>query len=478
MMLRPSDAAPEASSLTNYDAEKALLGAILANNLVYDRVNEFLRPEHFADSLHGRIYEAIGRLTGEGKIANAVTLKNLFDQDGALAEIGGARYLVDLSQSVVTVINADDYGHAIHGRFLARSLAALGQQMVEDAGIVSLDETELQKIERYSNRVAELSEVAAGQRPIETASSCVGEAIAVAVQAAAGDGVAGLPTGLTDFDRLTGGLHPGLHIGAGRPSMGKSTWALNVADHVSERDRKAGSGGVLFVSREMSGREIGMKLLAARTGIPTDDQLAGRLSSDQIDRLRETERVLKGLPLLIDDRSDSVPAIASRARRLRRTGRLSLIVLDYLHLLNSVGRIRAENRVQEISQITRGLKLLAQELDIPVLALSQLSRAVEQRDDKRPILADLRDSGSIEQDADSVIFLYRHEYYVELAEPRKSAAEDASKFSERLADWNAELDSCRNIAELIIAKQRLGRRGPVRAHFDGVAGRFSNLGYR
>jgi replicative DNA helicase len=480
--LRSGDAAtPQRTPPVNYDAEQALLGAILANNLVYDRVNEFLRPEHFADPLHGRIYEAIGKLVQRGQIANPVTLKNLFDQDGALAEIGGAQYLVELAQSVVTVINAEDYGRAVHDLFLRRQLVDLGEQVVNEAYVIDIDQTALNQIENAELKLfnlAESGQTEGGPRSFETV---LRNALDMAEAAFKRDShVTGVTTGLRDLDRKLGGLQKSdLVILAGRPSMGKTALATNMGFNAAEAEGDPETGSrfhVAFFSLEMSSEQLATRILAEKSGISSDRIRRGDVKSEDFTRIVEASQKMNSAPFFIDDTpAITVPMLRTRARRLKRQHGLDLIIIDYLQLMRGSNSKGPENRVQEISEITRGLKAIAKELQVPVLALSQLSRAVEMRDDKRPQLSDLRESGSIEQDADVVMFVYRDQYYHERSEPKQRADEANDKFHERMERWQRRAEEVYNKADVLIAKQRHGPIGTVTLQFDGMITRFSDL---
>jgi replicative DNA helicase len=466
--------APQRTPPVNYDAEQALLGAILANNLVFDRVNEFLRPEHFADALHGRIYEAIGKLIQRGQIANPVTLKNLFDQDGALADIGGAQYLVDLAQSVVTVINAEDYGRNIHDLFLRRQLIDLGEQVVNGAFVFDVDETAISQIESAEMKLFNLAESGQTEGGPEAFERVLASALGMAEAAYKRDGnVTGVATGLTGLNRKLGGLQKSdLIILAGRPAMGKTALATNLGFHAAQHGIDPDTGlpfKVAFFSMEMSSEQLATRILAEQSGISSDRIRRGDVRAEDFGKIVEAAQAMSTVPFFIDDTPAlTVPMLRTRARRLKRQHGLDLIIIDYLQLMRGAGAKSQENRVQEISEITRGLKAIAKELDLPVIALSQLSRAVEARDDKRPQLADLRESGSIEQDADVVMFVFREEYYHERKKPDE---EDAAKFSE----WLSKAERIHNRAELIIAKQRHGPTGTVDLHFDGEITHFSDL---
>jgi replicative DNA helicase len=472
---------PQRTPPLNYDAEQALLGAILANNLVFDRVNEFLRPEHFADPLHGRIYEAIGKLIQRGQIANPVTLKNLFDQDGALTEIGGAQYLVELAQSVVTVINAEDYGRQVHDLYLRRQLIDLGEQTVNNAYVFEVEETALQQIENAEMKLFNLAESGQTEGGPQKFSDVLASALGIAEAAYKRDShITGVTTGLRDLDRKLGGLQKSdLIILAGRPSMGKTALATNMGFNAAQAAIDPETGvkfHVAFFSLEMSSEQLATRILAEKSGVSSDRIRRGDVKEDDFGRVVEAAQEMNTAPFFIDDTpAITIPMLRTRSRRLKRQFGLDLIIVDYLQLMRGSNSKGQENRVQEISEITRGLKAIAKELEVPVLALSQLSRAVELRDDKRPQLADLRESGSIEQDADVVMFVYRDQYYHERAEPKQRSDEGDDKFHDRLERWKRRAEEVYNKADVIIAKQRHGPIGTVTLQFEGIVTRFSDL---
>jgi replicative DNA helicase len=487
--LRQAGEMPSRVPPHNYEAEMALIGAILANNLVFDKVNEFLRPDHFSDALHGRIYEAAGKLIERGQIANVLTLKNMFDQDPALVEHGGAQYLARLAASVVTIINAEDYGRAIHDLHLRRQLIELGEDMVNSAHAYDIELPATQQIETAEEqlfRLSETGEIEGGLRPLTEALT---GAVNMAEAAVKREGhVTGVTTGLLDLDKKLGGLQPSdLVILAGRPSMGKTALATNIAFNAAQayEETRDAAGAVkvingakvAFFSLEMSAEQLATRILAERTEISSDRIRRGEISRDEdFSRLVVAAQELQRLPLYIDDTPGiTVAALRTRARRLKRRHGLGMIVVDYLQLMRSPTGLKTENRVQEVSEITRGLKAIAKELDVPVLALSQLSRAVEQREDKRPQLADLRESGSIEQDADVVMFVFREQYYHERSEPKQREDESNEKFAERHSRWVERGERVHNVAEVNIAKQRHGPIGTVELFFDGMVTKFGNL---
>ncbi|MFI4986888.1 MAG: replicative DNA helicase [Alphaproteobacteria bacterium] len=472
----------------NVEAEMALLGAILSNNRAYERVSEYLRPEHFVDARHGRIFGACMRLIERGQLANSITLKAFFEQDRALDEVGGSRYLARLEASAISIINAGEYGRTVHDLHLRRALIDLGTEVVNRAFDVTVEDNAAQQIEEAERNLYELAttgELEGGFVPLVDA---MAEAIATAEAAfKRSSHVTGVTTGLIDLDRKLGGLHASdLVILAGRPSMGKTALATNIAFNAAAAFREetdeegkvqvAEGAKVAFFSLEMSAEQLANRILAEQTEISSDRIRQGEVSREDFPRFLEAVQRLQHLHLFIDDSPAlTVPQLRTRARRLKRQHGLGLVVVDYLQLLHPGGVSRSDNRVQEVSEITRGLKALAKELDLPVLALSQLSRAVEQREDKRPQLADLRESGSIEQDADVVMFIFREEYYHERAEPKQRQDESDEKFHERMERFKAHGDKIHNVAEVHIAKQRHGPIGKVHLQFEGTLTRFGNL---
>ncbi len=470
----------------NFEAEQGLLGAILVNNSAYERIAEIVTAEEFADPVHGRIFAACKTLIERAQIANPVTLKNYFDQDGALSEIGGAKYLAKLAASVVSVVNVVDYAKTIHDLFLRRQLINIGEDVVNDAYEHLIDNpatTQIEVAEQCLYDLATSGETASGFRGFDTV---LANAVEMAESAYQRDGkLTGLSTNLVDLDQLLGGLNPSdLVILAGRPSMGKTALATNVAFNIAKKFRKEQSdlgsrtvdgGAVGFFSLEMSAEQLATRIVAEQAEVPSEKIRRGSMNASDINKIIQISKELSTIPLYIDDTPAlTVSALRTRARRLKRQHGLDLIVVDYLQLINGSDNSSRDGRVQEISEITRGLKTLAKELDVPVIALSQLSRAVEQREDKRPQLADLRESGSIEQDADVVMFVYREAYYEERNEPTKRSDEEDSKFNERYARWQQNFAEVAQKAEVIIAKQRHGPIGKVVLHFEGATTKFSD----
>jgi len=453
----------------NLEAEQALLASLMHNNLSYEKVDSFLRAEHFADPLHGRIFKAIVHLIDHGRIANPITLKEYFEKDQSLTDIGGIEYLIKLADALVSVVNIKDYGTLVYDLYLRRQLIDLGEDVVNEAHVFELEETALEKIESAERRLFDLATQGGKDAQFQPFKTALTAAIKTAEIAYQRDSqIVGCTTGLRDLDKSLGGLHPSdLIIMAGRPSMGKTGLATNIGFNAALAHLEKNEGAsVAFFSLEMSAEQLALRLLAQETGIPSDRIRRGELSKQDFPKFVEASRRISEIPLFIDDTPAlSIAALRSRARRLQRQQGLGLIIIDYLQLLQ--GNTRTDNRVQEISEISRGLKALAKELHVPVIALSQLSRAVEQRDDKRPQLSDLRESGSIEQDADVVVFIYREEYY----EARKEPDEN----SDQHEAWAQKMSKIYNHADLIIAKQRHGPIGTIKVFYDGKFTKFGNL---
>lgn len=458
----------------NMEAEQGLLGALLVDNRSIEKVGDFLKADHFFVPAHKRIYQAIEKLIERGQTATPVTLKGFFEQDSELAGVGGAEYLAELAASVITVINAHDYGRTIYDLHLRRELITLGEDIVNDAFQQTIERDANNTIETAESRLFTLAETGQVKGGFISLKESVMTAIEVAEKAYKTQGhVTGVTTGLRDLDAKLGGLHPSdLLILAARPSMGKTALAVNIAFNAANRYAETGGaeGGMVgFFSLEMSADQLATRILADQSNISGDSIRKGEIREDDFRRFVEASQRLSQVPLYIDDTPAlTIGAVRTRARRLKRQYGLSLLIVDYLQLLQGSGTRQSEgNRVLEISEITRGLKAIAKELEIPVIALSQLSRAVEQREDKRPQLSDLRESGSIEQDADCVMFIYREEYYLSRTEPEVG--------TEKHIEWQDKMGRLHNIAEVIVAKQRHGPIGPVRLFFDGNYTRFSDL---
>ena len=460
----------------NYEAERALLGAILMSNSTYDKVSDFLAPEHFADPLNGDIYQAAGRLIERGQIADVQTIRAYFEHDDALAETSGVAYLVRLAEEAVSILNAIAYGRVIYDLALRRMLISLGTDLVNDSHEADIDHPALTLIEDAEQKLYDLSSSGTIDRGPQNFSTSLKQAIGSIEAAYQSSGtLTGVPTGFQDLDKLLGGLHRSdLVVLAGRPSMGKTALATNIAFHVADlwrRGQETGEkngAGVAFFSLEMSSEQLATRILAEQASIRSEQLRRGTISDEEFQRLVTVSGQIDNLPLYIDDSPAlTISAMRSRARRLKRLHEnLGLIVVDYLQLVSAPGRQRVENRVLEVGEISRGLKALAKELDVPVLALSQLSRKVEDREDKRPQLADLRESGSIEQDADIVMFIFREEYYCARTEPEAG--------TDKHDKWMEKMEQVHNLAEVIVAKQRHGPIGNEKLHFDAMMTKFSD----
>jgi replicative DNA helicase len=467
----------------NEEVEQALLGALLVNNRALEKVSEFLRPEHFYNPVHGRIFEAITKFVERGQDASPITLKNFFEKDQDLAHVGGGQYLSDLASHVISVVNVEDYGRVVYELHLRRALISLGEDVVNDAYDHDVDQNAQDQIEQTEKRLFDLATAGDYKGGFVSFNESLTRAIQQAEIAYQREGlVTGVTTGLTDIDKKLGGLQKSdLLILAGRPSMGKSALATNMGMNAARAYLQSGGkeGAVVgLFSLEMSAEQLAGRILADLSGVPSDKIRRGEVKDTDFHKFVEASQQMSQAPLFIDDTAAlTLSAIRTRSRRLKRQHNLGLIIIDYLQLIQGSGRGGQESRVQEVSEITRGLKALAKELDVPVLALSQLSRAVEARDNKRPQLSDLRESGSIEQDADIVMFVYREEYYLEREQPAARPEEASDKFAARHDDWLKRMEQSHNVAECIIAKQRHGPIGTVKLHFEGEFTRFGDLAH-
>ncbi len=465
----------------NIEAEQALLGAILVNNEAMDRVVGFLDPTHFYDPLHQQIYEIAGKLIHAGKQVTPITLRTFFENAEPIdTNLTVPQYLGRLAASATTIINATDYGRTIYDLATRRSLITIGEEMVNTAYDSPVDFPPEKQIQESESRLYELAESGKYGQGFLSFGSALTQAIEMANSAYQRDGhLSGLSSGLTDLDSKLGGLQSSdLIVLAGRPSMGKTALATNIAYNVAKKFRsetqpdgteKAVDGGVVgFFSLEMSAEQLATRILSEQAELSSEKIRRGMITEQEFGRLVSVSKEMSKSPLYIDQTGGiSVAQLAARARKLKRQRGLNLLVVDYLQLLTGSARKSAEGRVQEVSEITTSLKALAKELEVPIIALSQLSRAVEQREDKRPQLSDLRESGSIEQDADVVMFVFREEYYVERQKPSEGTAE----FNE----WQQKMIAVSGRAEVIIGKQRHGPVGTVQLAFEGNFTRFGNL---
>ncbi len=469
----------------NIEAEQAVLGAILVNNEAFHRVGEFLKPEHFYEPVHGRIFATCAQRVVNGMLADPVTLRVLFEEDPALKELDGPRYLARLAGAAESIVNAVEYGRIVYDLALKRSLIQIGEQVAGRAYDRANEESGQEQIEQAERELYELAqtgEIKGGFRAFPVVLTRTIEMVQSALQK--GSRITGVPCGLKGLDDKLGGLQPSdLLILAGRPSMGKTALAVTMAANAAAQAARGLDAQALkhrnyvvaVFSLEMSAEQLAMRLLAAEAQIGSDELRRGELNDEQFRKVVRASTDLSARPMFIDDTPAlSIAALRTRARRLQRQHGLSLIVVDYLQLLRGTGNYSQGNRVQEVGEITQGLKAMAKELYVPVLALSQLSRAVESRDDKRPQLSDLRESGTIEQDADVVMFVYRDDYYQERAEPKQRPDEGLERFQERYNSWFQRFQETKNKADVIIAKQRNGPIGTVHLQFDPQFGRFRN----
>ena len=468
--IQPSEALKELPH--NIEAEQGILGSILLNNEIFHDVSETLKIDHFYEPIHRLIFEVIGKLISKGQIATPITLKSYFEVEKNLEDIGGSNYLVRLANSAVSLDYARNYTRIIFELAVRRGLYDLGGKVQYDAIQSSIDVKPEDLIEEAEKGLYQISERGTNQNNIQTFQSSVEEAIELAKKAYEKDSsVVGISSDFVDLDTKLGGFHPSdLIIIAGRPSMGKTSLAtnisFNIANNTSKSDDK--NSGVLFFSLEMSAEQLARRVLSEQARISSNDIRRGNLSENDLDNLVTVSKDILEIPLFIDDTpAINIGTLSSRARRLKRKNGLAIIVIDYLQLLRPNKTSRNESRVLEISEITQGLKALAKELNVPIIALSQLSRQVEQREDKKPQLSDLRESGSIEQDSDVVMFIFREEYYLEKNAPTPGTAE--------FIEWQQKMDEIHGQADLLIMKQRHGPTGNIKLSFDAKFTRFGNF---
>jgi replicative DNA helicase len=489
LMLRPADTAePAVRTLpANIEAEAAFLGAVLIDNRVIEELPVNLVPAHFFEPVHARVYERIVQLLDRKAVVTPVTLRPYFEADEALKELGGLTYLARLTADGQGLLAPRELASQIYDLALLRELVAVGRGLVEGAMDTSENVEPLEQIEAAEAALYNVAEGAGSQSEAQGFAQATRVAI-TAIEKALNSGghISGKTTGLTSINDKIGGLHDSdLIILAGRPGMGKTSLATNIAFNAANRllrdiadgidPAKSVGAATAFFSLEMSADQLATRILAEQSGISSEMLRMGKISRDDFQKLSFASQTLAELPLYIDDTPAlTIAALRARARRLKRRHDIGLIVVDYLQLLQGTGRAN-DNRVNEISEISRGLKTLAKELSVPVIALSQLSRAVEQREDKRPMLSDLRESGSIEQDADMVWFVYREDYYVASREPKQPTDSDDAKVHEQHEAWRQEMERVYGLAELIVAKQRHGATGKVRMRFEPRITRFSDL---
>ena len=454
------------------EAEQALLAALLTNNTAYEKISDFLKPEHFYDDINKKIFDAISKLIENNQLADPLTLKNYLLQKDEMELIGGDRYLIELAKNSPILSNTEHYGKLIYDHYQRREILNISDEIANDANTFDIETGASEIIEKAEAKLYDLSSSGESSKDFTEFSSSLRDAINSAEAAFKRDGqLSGIPTGFTDLDQLLGGFHKtDLIILAGRPSMGKTALATNIAfkmvnsKSINNDDKKNVIG---FFSLEMSSEQLATRILAEDSNISSEKIRRGQLNSNDFQKIVKSSQNLGDLTLFIDDSPNlSISALRTRARRLKRKYGLDAIMIDYLQLIRP-SLSRPDNRVLEIAEMTRNLKSLAKELQIPVLCLSQLSRQVEQRDDKRPQLSDLRESGAIEQDADVVMFIYREEYYQERKEPTEGT-DDYQK-------WQEKMSKIHNVAEVLVAKQRHGPIGKVNLHFEGSTTKFSNL---
>jgi len=455
---------------SNLEAEQALMGSILVNNDIIDEVSTIIKSTSFYDPAHTKIYEVIETLNNKGMIANPITLKNYFEKDDMLDEVGGTEYLVKLTRYSGSTKQAIDYAKVIHEMYLRRELVLISDNLSSET-LNAKEQNAENIIENTEKSLFDLAERGSFSQSFLKFNQALDQTIEMATLAMKNDqGIVGVPTGLTDLDEKLGGLHKSdLVILAGRPSMGKTALATNIAYHAAQtlmsRQEKS---SIAFFSLEMSSEQLSTRILSEQAKIKSDDIRRGKVTEEEINRYIETSRNIYNLPLYIDETpAITIATLSNRARRIKRLFGLSLIVVDYIQLMRASNSSRNDGRVQEISEITQGLKALAKELSVPVLALSQLSRAVEQRDDKQPQLSDLRESGSIEQDADVVMFVYREAYYLERKQPKLGSIEHA--------EWQSKMNDVNGLADIILGKQRHGPTGTVKVQFEGIYTKFKDL---
>ncbi len=483
-----AEGAPARTLPANIEAEAAFLGAVLIDNRVIEELRTPLVPAHFFEPIHGRIYERILQLLDRKAVVTPVTLRPYFEADEALRELGGAGYLARLTADGQGLLAPRELAAQIYDLALLRELVSVGRNLVESAMDTSESVEPLEQIELAEAALYSVAEGAGNQSEAQSFAAATRTAITGIEKALnSGGHISGKTTGLSSINDKVGGLHDSdLIILAGRPGMGKTSLATNIAfncakrfldDTVRDRIDPAQSvgGSVALFSLEMSADQLATRILAEQSGISSEALRMGKISREDFHKLSLASQTLAELPLYIDDTPAlTIAALRTRARRLKRRHDIGLIIVDYLQLLQGTGRSN-DNRVNEISEISRGLKTLAKELSVPVIALSQLSRAVEQREDKRPMLSDLRESGSIEQDADMVWFVYREDYYIAAREPKQPVDGDDAKIHDQHMAWMAEMERVHGLAELIVAKQRHGATGKVRLRFESRITRFSDL---
>ena len=454
----------------NIEAEQSVIGSILVSNDIFDDVSPIINYTKFYDPIHQKIFLAIENLISKGMLANPITLKNYFENDKNLIELEGHEYLVKITKFSTSLRQAIEYAKIIYDMHVRRELIKISETTIDNASNKNIDLPGEKIIEDSEKLLFDLAERGSFSKSFVKFDIALNQTIEMASRAfKSTEGIVGVPTGLTDLDDRLGGLHnQDLVIIGGRPSMGKTALATNIAFHAAKNIQDKGlKSSVAFFSLEMSSEQLSTRILSEQSRIKSNDIRRGKISEEQFDKFIETSKNISELPLYIDETpAISIAAISNRARRIKRLFGCELVVVDYIQLMRATN-IRNEGRVQEISEITQGLKAIAKELNVPVLAVSQLSRAVEQRDDKKPQLSDLRESGSIEQDADVVMFVYREAYYLERKEPRPATVEHA--------EWQANMNEISNLAEIMISKQRHGPTGNIKVEFESMFTKFRDI---
>ena len=456
---------------SNIEAEQAVIASILVSNDIYDEISPILNPLKFFDPIHVKLYETIEKLISKGLLANPITLKNHFENNEGLKELGGQEYLIKITKFSTSVKQAIDYANIVQEMHVRRELIKISQSVLDEASTnADVSTSGVEIIQNAEKSLFDLAERGHFNQSFIKFESALKQTIEMAKSAYQNDeGIVGVPTGLTDLDARLGGMHKqDLIIIAGRPSMGKTALATNIAFHAAKNIEKKGTKStVAFFSLEMSSEQLSTRILSEQSKIRSNDIRRGKVSEKEFEQFIETSKNIFELPLYIDETpAVTIATISNRSRRIKRLFGLELIVIDYIQLMKSSRKMEF-NRVQEISEITQGLKALAKELNVPVLALSQLSRQVEHRDDKKPQLADLRESGSIEQDADVVMFIFREAYYLERKEPTLGSIEHA--------EWQQKMNEISSLADIMISKQRHGPTGNVKVEFEAMYTRFKNL---
>ena len=455
----------------NIEAEQAVIASILVSNDIYDEITSILDSQKFFDPIHVKLYETIETLISKGLLANPITLKNYFENNEGLKELGGQEYLIKITKFSTSVKQTIDYANIVQEMHVRRELIKISQTVLDEVStnsdVGTSGETIIQNTEKSLFDLAERGHFNQSFMKFDSALKQTIDMAKSAYQSE--EGLVGVPTGLTDLDSRLGGLHKqDLIIIAGRPSMGKTALATNIAFHAAKNIEKKGSKSTIaFFSLEMSSEQLSTRILSEQSRIRSNDIRRGKVSEKEFEQFIEASKNISELPLYIDETpAITIAAISNRSRRIKRLFGLELIVVDYIQLMRSSGK-KEYNRVQEISEITQGLKALAKELNVPVLALSQLSRAVEHRDDKKPQLADLRESGSIEQDADIVMFVFRESYYLQNKEPTVGSIEHA--------EWQTKMNEISHLADIMISKQRHGPTGNVKVEFEAMYTKFKDL---